>query len=296
MKKKSILLNKDKILSEKKIKTLEEKDRLEEIIPEFYQGNKSKHEESFEFSGKKFEYDLDDDSESEEDAYLNETEKKELFERLKTKTKFSNKEASKLIINKSENLFSNEILKHSQSLDRIRNISFIKNIPTNSQLFSTEINLKNYSLALGDTIDNNISQFSPRRMHNFKKNVIMCNSPQSESKIDKNISLVDSNPVIQNIIKMRKKMSIIDNMYQSKKESKIKMLACDLFSYNKKKWEKQSLKENEKVLLNIKGFESRRDEMLKNMQQIAKDVEKSKKAYNISHNEYVPTVESEEIV
>ena len=74
-----------------------------------------------------------------------------------------------------------------------------------------------------------------------------------------NLSSLNNDPIIQNIKKLKNKISIVnsDNFKKNKKR------IVDIFNYNKVKWEKKHLKNNEKIIMNLKSYDNKRNEWMK---------------------------------
>lgn len=181
--------------------------RLERLIPEFYINQKTLSNESEEEVEKEVEH-----SDSSSDiSDLAENEKYALFDRLKTKTKFFKK----------------------------KNSNFLKDNSCN--------NKSNIELPFLPTKVNNFSKFDSQKssVQNINKvaspgliikNAAASNSYRIEASPEK---LVDSDPTILNIKKIREKFNVIKDMGKKKE----KVLGVDLFKYDKKKWQKKNLRE-----------------------------------------------------
>jgi hypothetical protein len=211
----------------------EYRNNLEKLIPEFYQNNQTKSDDSYDDENR------DNLDESVLSASLCEEEKIELFKKLRTRNKFH---SSTLDVSEKDNKnLSKNITKlytkNSISLSKVknRNISSISEMHSpRSEIFSTQI--KQYP-----------NRINSQHLHDLTK---------------KHSELMNNNQTIINIKKINQKIRLIDNLSNKKKENLCKN-EQDLFIYNKVKWDKKNIRESDKVLNDIKHFEERRDDMLK---------------------------------
>lgn len=195
---------------EKKEALENQKSRLEKLIPEFYVNQKtisdvSVEEVSLEKNG------LDTSSDLSE---LKEEEKDLLFDRLLTKQKFlaQNNEKSFLYDNTEKNVYFPMIPYSKNNIENNRSRS-ISNV--------------------------NISQIlTERRFDEYEvKNAAASKFFRVQNKSE---SLVDNDPTILNIKKLKSKFDILTNEKNNKKD---KVLGIDLFKYDKNKWQKKNLRE-----------------------------------------------------
>jgi hypothetical protein len=173
------------------------KQKLEDLIPEFFQHIITKSDDS----DKEYNQYLEEESEEESLNSLNEEEKKDLIEKLKTKNKFFKKD-----VQQKENINSNK---------------------------------------------NSISTLS-QKFHSKQPSGIITSTKQQ------NVSLMEMDPVIQNIKNLREKICKIKKSNSEKRNKKV--IAAEVFYYDKKKWEIQRLKESEKILRTLKEMEKNRKE------------------------------------
>jgi hypothetical protein len=221
--------------------------RLERLIPEFYVNQKTLSDDSEE----EIEHVSQHSDESSELSELDEKQKIALFDCMKTKTKFFAN--NKYLKNINKNFYANE----KTELD-------IYNSNSNS---NSNINNYNASFNKYDKSSKNfVLPFLPTKVRfeqqKGKSQTQRENTPEPSGKglcsdIEiKNaaassayrmktqpLGLIDTDPTILNIIKIREKFKIIKEM-EKKKE---KILGVDLFKYDKKKWQKKNLREVKKI-------------------------------------------------
>jgi hypothetical protein len=194
--------------------------RLERLIPEFYVNQNTVSDDSVE-EAKKDEAESDKSSDLSE---LKEEDKANLFDRLKTKTNF--------FINKGKK-------------NHLNNFNIDNNYNYNTQLpfLPTSKNIIDENKTR--SISQNYNKFiSEKKAEEYGiKNAAASNFFRSTKKKE---NLVENDPHILNIKKLREKFEIIKEKEKEKgKEVKEqnKILGVDLFKYDKKKWQKKNLKE-----------------------------------------------------
>lgn len=226
------------------------KTRLERLIPEFYENNKTQSDLSAEDISKDKE-DLDTSSDLSD---LKEEEKDDLFQRLRTKNKFFNPR-NNLMINNNNN-YSPEKLNNNLILPIIPNNKLNDNNNSNNTNNNIIINKSNSYNNLN--YNSNNSQIYTERK--FDENEIKNAAASKFFRVqNKSQSLVDCDPTIINIKKLKNKLEIISQDVNKKKD---KVLGIDLFKYDKKKWQKKNLRESERIIMGIKEFEDRRDNIM----------------------------------
>lgn len=180
---------------------------MERLIPEFYVNQKTISDDSEEEE----EINKSKHSDSSSDfSELDEKQKKELFDRLKTKNKF------------------------------------FKTNTLNGNLNQTDVILPflpTSRIKLGTGSNNNTINSSGKNYKNYNRKSEYENGNSSVYGIDgmnyQREGLIDYDPRIINIKKIREKFNIIKNI--GEKKEKIK--GVDLFIYDKKKWQKKNLRE-----------------------------------------------------
>jgi len=230
-------------------KAEDHRSRLERLIPEFYVNQKT----------------LSDDSEGEADnvshhseessqlSELDEKQKNALFDRMKTRNNFYSKNSFNNSDDKNTN--SNGYNNNKEKSD-FEIYNYKENINTNKS------NKYNGHLSKYDKSSKNfVLPFLPTKVHFAEKGRSQTqtqNSPVREgsgiitdldiknaaasslyrTKIQP-LSLIETDPTILNIKKIREKFKIIKEM-DKKKE---RVIGVDLFKYDKKKWQKKNLRE-----------------------------------------------------
>lgn len=223
-------------------KAEDHRSRLERLIPEFYVNQKTLSEDSQE--------DIQEAShhsdQSSDLSELDEKQKNELFERMKTKTKFfvTNKNSNKNFNEKHNKNFSeSEIYNYNNSnsnanyyngslnkYDKSSKNIVLPFLPTKvrfeEQKHRSQTQRQNTPLQKGAEIisDLEIKNAAASSVYRMKT------QPQG---------LIDTDPTILNIKKIREKFNLIKEMEKSKE----KILGVDLFKYDKKKWQKKNLRE-----------------------------------------------------
>lgn len=198
------------------------RNNLEDLIPEFFENNETVSEEN---SGIDMQI-INDDSDYSD---LNEEEKNALFDKLRTKTKFISNSSVKNSLKKNyEGKFITEI---NSSLHRARPPNTkdicLNNPITNSSVVKTSIH---------------VSKISPKPVKKIKETIDY-----------------DNDPVLQNLKKIKEKLSIIKKFNkQNRKEEKKNVIMADIFYYDKKKWEIQRLKESDKIINRLGELETKR--------------------------------------
>jgi len=175
---------------------------LERLIPEFYINQKTISDVSVEEVSK----DKDDLDTSSELSELKEEEKENLFDRLRTKNKFFNPNINEFTQN-------NNILPIIPTKNYIDNYKSGANTINKSQIFERRFD------------DNEIKNAAASKLFRIQ---------------NKSYSLVDNDPTILNIKKLKSKFEILNNDQNKKIE---KVLGIDLFKYDKNKWQKKNLRE-----------------------------------------------------
>lgn len=217
----------------KESNTEEKKNHLEDLIPEFFENNKTRSEESIEAE---FNI-LTEDSNSESE--LNEMEQKMLFDKLRTKKNFNKKDEDKKTNNPTQSFrYGNRVCHNSGEITSLRSnnlasnrvtaLSFIKSFSPPNGKFITSVDVVNKS---------------------FKR--------------DHSLPNINTDPLIANIKKLRQKTKIINK--EKKKDKKVKIHPVDLFYYDKNKWQKQKMRESDKILKQIQEFEDRRNGLFNKM-------------------------------
>jgi len=179
--------------------------RLEKLIPEFYINQKTLSDDSEEEIEKRTEK----SDESSELSDLDEKEKIALFDRMRTKNKFFN--VKNKLANNKESLvlpFLPTRVKFDDEKNRSQSQKPITPVK-NSGRFNTDLEIKNAAAS---------------------KIYRLNSQPQG---------ILESDPTILNIKKIREKFNVIKKMENSKE----KILGVDLFKYDKKKWQKKNLRE-----------------------------------------------------
>lgn len=200
--------------------------RLERLIPEFYINQKTLSDESDDEEMEKKSHKSDETSELSE---LDDDARKNLFERMKTKNNFY------LNTQNNNNYNSNKLsdMKNKSSFGNKDNF-VLPFLPTKIN-FDDLKNKEKSSLNL-------FTENSPGKMGSgFITDLDIKNAAASKIYREKHQpkGLLETDPNIINIRKIREKFNLIKNM-EKKKE---KILAVDLFNYDKKKWQKKNLKE-----------------------------------------------------
>jgi hypothetical protein len=204
------------------------KQKLEELIPEFFQHCNTKSDES----DKEYNNYFEEESEEESLRSLDEVEKNDLLRKLKTKHKFFNKD------------FENN---------------------NNTILQKEKVSSNKNSITI-----------QSQKYHSKQPSGIITSTKQQ------NMSLLKMDPVIQNIKSLREKICRIKKLNAEKRNKKV--IAAEVFYYDKKKWEIQRLKESEKILRTLKEMDKNRKEWNdKFMPQLnhSETVTKNKKRYSI---------------
>lgn len=175
---------------------------LVKLIPEFYENQRTKSEESD--TSANFKFDNNSDSESEE--ILNEKDQKTLFDKLRTRKNFGKGDEISSIININQN----------QS-------------------------------------DGNLT---------IEKERVNYDSSKGKNKSDYKSIFKGLDPVerVINVRKMKNKIKILKN--ETSREAKSQLDHITLFNYDKTKWDKQKLREADRILKHIQDFESRRKNMM----------------------------------
>ncbi len=181
------------------------KQKLEELIPEFFQYCNTKSDES----DKEYNNYFVEESEEESLRSLDEDEKNDLLRKLKTKNKFFNK-------NFQQNIKNSILQKEKPSSNK-----------------------------------NSITIHSQKYHSKQPSGIITLTKKQ-------NISLLEMDPVIQNIKSLREKINRIKKLNEEKRNKKV--ISAEVFYYDKKKWEIQRLKESEKILRTLKEMDKNRKE------------------------------------
>ena len=182
---------------------------------------------------------------------MNEEEKKELFEKLKTKQKFIPKNVS----------INYPISLHNQRFNR-----FNDNKKNSLVYFS---NYMKGSKLKKDYIKNSFT---------FSSINIKPKTKKEYKSLKKSLINIDNDPLIDNIKKLKKKIKIINS---EKKKKKNKMIGIDIFNYDKLKWRKNNLKESEKIIIDLKNFDKRRVEWIN---KISSSILEVRKIEAIKHN------------
>jgi hypothetical protein len=191
--------------------------RLERLIPEFYVNQNTVSDDSVE-EAKKDEVESDNSSDLSD---LKEEDKANLFDRLKTKTKF--------FINKGK---KNELNNFNDNDNNYNYNTQLPFLPTSKNIIDDNRNR---------SISQNYNKFnSEKKAEEFGiKTAAASNIFRSLKKKE---TLVENDPHIINIKKLREKFEIIKEKGEDKKEQN-KIIGVDLFKYDKKKWQKKNLKE-----------------------------------------------------
>lgn len=222
-------------------KAEDHRSRLERLIPEFYVNQKTLSDDSEEEMDRVSQQHSEESSEISE---LDEKQKNALFDRMKTRNKFFAKN------NNSNNINYNYNNKNEKSEYEIYDYNNNNNYNANNSLKYNNSG-KNLVLPFLPTKvrfaeqrgrSQTQTQTTPVRasatlITDFEiKNAAASSLYRTKAQP---LGLIDTDPTILNIKKIREKFKVIKDMEKTKE----KILGVDLFKYDKKKWQKKNLRE-----------------------------------------------------